>query len=166
MARKMHPDESRPDDGRDDLSVLHPERKVEIAGHALVMREYSFVESLQLRPLTDGIVEALYAAFQMRDVLSSDEVLNALAPHADAVVTLIAHAADVEESWVRALGPLDGENITVIWWSVNRDFFVMRATRRLRLDQVKATDGPTSTKPSPNTGTAAPSESAGTPDAS
>ena len=163
MARKMHPDESRPDDGRDDLSVLHPEREVEIAGRQLVVREYSFIESLQLRPQTDCIVNALYAAFKMRDKLSGDDVLDALAPHADAVAALAARAADVDEGWVRQLSPIDGENLALTWWTVNRDLFVMRATRRLRLDQVKATDGQTSTPASSHTDTADQSASGDTP---
>ncbi|ULU26592.1 DUF6631 family protein [Dyella terrae] len=159
MARKMHPDESRPDDGRDDISVIHSKRQVPIAGQTVVVAEYEFEESLELRPLTNLIVQALYQAFKMKETLDADEVLDVLAPHADVVATLVARAAHVDEAWVRKLGALDTENIVLTWWAVNRDFFVESATRRLRLDRVKATDGPTSTQPSSPTGTAAPSSS-------
>lgn len=172
MARKMHPDESRPDDGRDDLSVLHPNRSITVVDPStgkdvhLVVREYGFEESLELRPLTNLIVDALYRAFQMKEQLSGDEVLDVLGSHAKLVKALVARATDTNEAWLQHLSPLDTENVALTWWGVNRDFFVMRATRRLRHDQAKVTDGPTSTPPSPPTATADPSASGATPDAS
>ena len=62
MARKKQADIVAPasapaEVGADDLEVLHPDRTATIAGRAVTMREYGFIEGLKLAPLYKGIVD-------------------------------------------------------------------------------------------------------------
>lgn len=54
MARKVTRKKSAT--GAEDLSVIHPDRTIIIAGRDVVMREYGFFESLELLPLLEPIL--------------------------------------------------------------------------------------------------------------
>lgn len=144
MARKKQPDIVAPasatpaEVGADDLEILHPERSATIAGRAITMREYGFIEGLKLAPLYKGIVEDLSQAVTIERSPPLDEIVALLAAHADQVEELIAIAADVEVEWVRGLDDLPGMNLMYLWWIVNAPFFLRRVFDRIKANMVKA----------------------------
>lgn len=154
MATKVDPPVKKPAPGAEaeqDLAVLHPEQTVMIAGRQLVVREYGFVEGLRLRPLTQPIVDALYGAVADQGTPPELEVImGILADHADALVPLMAAAADIDESWVAGLGQDDGYTLMMVWWTVNGPFFIRRVFNRkvARRAVESLRDGQTSTTPS------------------
>src|SRR6185437_3659103 len=120
-------------DGGDDLAILFPERTVTVAGRTVVMREYTFIESILLA-----------------DALPYDDALRPIfGEHADDVVTLIAKAADQPREWVASLGDEEGNQLRLLWWSVNGDFFGRRVRESIVLHQLRVSAGQTSSSSSP-----------------
>lgn len=144
-----------------ELEILHPERTMIIAGRALVVREYGFIEGLRLRPLYKPFADDLYAAFAER-APDFEQVLDVIARHVEAVTELAAVAADVEAAWVRALSADDGELLLMLWWGANAGFFIRRFGARLAVERAaqeqagaKASAGANSMPPSSRTTTTA-----------
>ncbi len=156
MAKRLEPQNTRNAEGEEDLAILHPDRQIVVAGTAITVREFRFAESLRIRHLTAPIIQSLYEAFKLRENLNYDQVVDVLAQHAPLVTELIAVAADRDPAWVRALHPADGDELMLLWWVVNKDFFVKAASRRLGVN-VKESQSAGQTSNSPSSNTAAPS---------
>ncbi|SEI99733.1 hypothetical protein SAMN04244572_02386 [Azotobacter beijerinckii] len=156
MAKKREPRKAAA--GSDDLEVLHPERTAVIAGRKITVREYGFVEGLRLQPKAEPIVAALQGFIGVEGTIL-DAVLAVAAEHADAVVHLLAVAADVEDEWVESLGQADGHLLLMMWWGANGPFYLRRAALQWLAAQAPA--GATSTPPSSAPATEAPPTSAG-----
>jgi len=136
-----------PDDGADDLEILHPEREIEIAGVKVTMREYGFVEGMRLAGKAAPIVHDIKGL--SADVTGAGLEYSALeavfATHADTITDMVAQACDQPVEWVRTLPPEDGENLIFTWWAVNGPFFVRRLLRDLAMRVAGASAGATST---------------------
>ncbi|HXD35432.1 MAG TPA: DUF6631 family protein [Rhodanobacter sp.] len=132
-----------PQDGEQDLAILFPEVTATIAGVSVTVREYGFEESLRLNALFAPIVNAMSGAAMdgtLQDPASLDVVFS---EHADNVIKLIARACDRPEAWVAHLQDEDGQNLRLLWWSVNAGFFGRRVAARV-VQQMTAPAGPTS----------------------
>lgn len=144
MARKVDPTKPRtkaapkPPPGDDDLEVLHPQRQVTIAERQLVVREYGFVEGLQLRPLYAPLIEALKPVMAEDELPDLEGILDLLAEHADRLPRLIAAACDQPVEWVIGLGHENGHSLMLVWWGVNGPFFLRSAAVQLLSKKLKA----------------------------
>ncbi len=141
------------------LEILHPERTATIAGREIVVREYGFVESMRLHDLIQPILADLRTAVEAGGVPTLDTVLGVLAGHSDAIVQLLARAADVEPEWVAGLSSPDGEALLFMWWGANGPFWFGGVVNRIAAERIAARiaarpDGPTSMPPSSPTDTA------------
>lgn len=161
MARKIDPTAPltprAPDHGANDLETLHPQRDITIAGRALRVREYGWMEGLQLQRSAGPILDALVAASDQPLTGGFEQIMDVLADHPDELTQLVAQAADVDVAFVRGLTDAEGQALLMTWWLANGGFFVRRVVRRLAVRQAvqaQASAGATSTKPSSNTATA------------
>ncbi|MFC5525212.1 DUF6631 family protein [Rhodanobacter ginsengisoli] len=181
MARKVTPKKTaRPDEGRNDVAVMHPELSLPIDGRVVVVHEYGFTQGLRVRARAKALVSDLQASIEVGEALTEDmmdvlathgellkdlmaESLVRLPPEADAEA--IASALAIERAWVGQLGDADGNLLLSAWWGVCGPFFVRQVARRIsqtiQLRGPRA--GPTSTSPSPPPDTEPPPSSAGTP---
>lgn len=134
----------------EELDVLHPERSVVLAGRAVTVREYGFVEGTRLRLLAKPFTDQLFAFIKGQEVPHYEAVLDIIAEHIDLVVALMAQAADVEVEWIQQLSSDDGELLTLMWWGANGSFFMRAALQRLRAERevVALLAGAASTPPS------------------
>lgn len=131
MARKVTLKKTaRPDEGRDDLAIIHPEITRTIAGRTITLREYGFIDGLRLRARTQPFVLALEVLFQTSDGLT-DDVMAVVGEHYDLVREAIAQSAGVELDWIEALRGDDAELLLITWWEVCGPFFVHQILRRL-----------------------------------
>lgn len=138
--------DTAPGDGAADLAILYPERRQTIAGVAVTMREYGFVEGVQLAPLVEVVVSALADVAFLGDRLTPHALRPAFAAHPDQVIALIAAACDQPEAWVRSLSDRDGQALMLLWWVTNADFFVRRVIEAVTVRQMEqASAGSTST---------------------
>lgn len=149
-----------------ELSTIHPERKITIAGRDLVVREYGFVEAARLRPRFTQLIEALHERTAGDRGSSYEAILEVLADQIEAVVLLIAASADVEPEWVAQLGNSDGELLQMVWWEVNGSFFVRSVLRRIQVARRLGGDASTSRSPGTESAEETPSGSEGSPSAS
>jgi hypothetical protein len=152
----------KPSQGADDLQILHPEKTAVIAGTEITCREYAFIEELELRPLTQPIIDGMIDLLNSKDF--SDRELDLLiANNIKAAQQLMAISAGVEVEFVRSLNQADGRQLYALWWGVCGPFFVtcakdyvvskrMAAAQRLILAK-KMADGQTSMQPLSHTGT-------------
>lgn len=126
------------DSGENDLQILHPEGSITIEGRTLVVREYGFVEGLQLRPLMQPFLDDLHALMVDGDVLQLEHVIAILGAHAQAVIEVVAIAADVDPAWLRRpeFSQTDGMRLLMVWWAVNGPFYVRSVFDRIAADRV------------------------------
>lgn len=139
---------AKKEDGADDVAILFPDRQATIAGVAVTMREYRWVEGLRLQALIAPIVEQLANLTEQGRLteVASHEAL--FVDHVDALPLLIATACDQPVDWVNALSDRDGRNLRLLWWTVNVPFFATRVTDCLLARQLTQLAGPTSSPPS------------------
>jgi hypothetical protein len=133
--------------GASDLATLFPERTTTIADRVVVMREYSFVESLHLSAPIAGLVDAMAGVALAGNFHDIDSLRTAFGEQADNVLQLIAAACDQPLGWVQALDAASGEQLMLLWWGVNTDFFlrrVLQSVQLAKLREVQAIVGPTS----------------------
>jgi hypothetical protein len=145
-----------------DLAILHPDRVQTIAGVRVTMREYGFVEGMQLSHLVEPVATALSDAASTGELLTPGALRPVFAGHLAAVTTLIATACDQPEAWVRGLNDADGQALILLWWVTNADFFVRRVIEAITARQMEtASAGQTPTPLSPGPAMT-PAESAST----
>lgn len=144
--------DTRNQDG-DDLAILHPERHASIAGVAVVMREYSFAESLRLHASITALTDAMADVALAGNFHDLDSLRGAFGEHGETVMELIAIACDQPLAWVRGLSADDGDALHLLWWSVNDSFFLRRVLLSVQLHKVRELDGLTSLPASSAPGT-------------
>ena len=149
MARKVKPSATAPAEGADDLTVLHPDRSATIAGRAVTVREYGFIEGLGLRPVAQAFLDDLHASVAGGTLPELEGILVILGHHHLAIEQLIATAADVEQDWVAHLNQDDGYHLLMLWWAANGPFFVRSVFQRIATERQLAAlrDGAKSTQP-------------------
>jgi hypothetical protein len=139
-------------EGAGDLAILHPERAATIAGVALVVREYTFAESLRHQALVSALCDAMTGVALTGEFHDMDSLRAAFGDNADILLRLVAIACDQPLAWVQGLSAIDGEQLFLLWWSVNADFFLRRVLLSVQLHKVRQLDGPTSPASSLPTG--------------
>jgi len=135
-------------DGQDDLAILHPERQALIAGRSIVMREYSFLETLQHAEPISALTSAMADVAKGGDLHDVDSLRAVFGQCRDIVVRLIALACDQPESWIGDLKATEGEQLLLLWWGVNAHFFLSRVLLTVQLRGVREIGGAMSTPPS------------------
>lgn len=171
MARKVDPteDTTPPAPGADDLAVLYPELPLTIAGEAIVVREYGFIEGLRLRPTVAAFVADLGVLMRSQPIV--EDVYDLLGTHVDAIQLAIAVSISRDVEWVRVLNDKDGDQLVQTWWTVCGPFFMRQLVRRayetaLAKGRTTPNAGETSSPPSSPADSAPSSSSASAPNAS
>ncbi|CAD5107238.1 DUF6631 family protein [Zestomonas carbonaria] len=159
MAERVAKKKAAPDQGADDLQVLHPEVSLQVAGRDLVVREYGFIEGLGLRPRIQPLLDDLYELIQAQK-LELEQIIVTLGRHHALVAELVAIAADVDVAWLGTLNQWDGQRLLMTWWGVNGPFYLRSLVERAQAERVEAEArrrvGATSTPPSSPADTEAP----------
>jgi len=134
------------DAGADELAILAPERRAAIANLVVTMREPTWLESLELEPGLEPIIEELD-----RELAQASDVAGELirivyritARHRDVMITMMCLCAGVEPAWINALSDRDGRKFFTLFWEVNGHFFgdrvrLARAARAMRAGQTSS----------------------------
>lgn len=151
-----------------DLDILFPERRQTIAGVAVTMREISFAESMQHATPIAALCAAMGDIAIEAKLQDLDSLRIVFGAHADELMQIIATCCDQPLAWVQGLTATAGEQLLLLWWGVNADFFLQRVLLNLRLRAMRMLDaraGQTSSPPSSAPDTM-PESSPGTPVAS
>ena len=133
----------------DDLSALEPDIRLVIAGRDIVIREYSFFESLEVAHKASALI-ADVADMLQASLLSYTAIRRLFGVHSVVVVDLIAKSAGVEPEWILALPSNEAEILTSTWFSVNSGFFIHEAAVDLRERRAQHAAGLTGSRSSSN----------------
>lgn len=131
-------------DGGQDVAILHPEREAIIAGVPVVMREYSWAESLRHHEIIDALSDAMTGVALKGDFHDLDSLRGAFGDNGDILFRLIAAACDQPVAWISTLDATAGDELFLLWWGVNSDFFLRRVLRSVQLAKVRELAGLTS----------------------
>lgn len=152
MATKI--EAKKNDESADDLSILHPDRTLEIANKILTVREYSFVQGLRLRPMIAPLLDSLVGTLSKDAGL--EDILDVLAKNHETVLFLMAESIDEPVEWFETLSEEDGNLLLITWWTVNAPF-LMRSVINRRMAKLASKKarlaGETSTQSSSLAGT-------------
>lgn len=121
--------------GSDDLQVLHPHQVTIVDGKSITVREYGFIEGLQLRPRIQPLLNDLYTLIQGRPI-ELEDVIVTLGKHHALVTELVAIAADVDQEYLARLGQQDGYRLLMAWWSANGPFYLSAVMGRRVAERV------------------------------
>lgn len=132
-----------------ELDILHPDRQIRLRDRLVTLREYGYIEGLQLQGGIQTLLDDLYALFS-RDAAapSTDQVRDTFARHALSLQWLLAQSmtpypddpaglttftAQVAENaqFVNRLDDIEGDQLFAVWWAVNGGFFIRRFRARL-----------------------------------
>lgn len=139
VERKAPPTAAAKTAAPDPLAILHPERQCFIAGRAITIREYGFVEGLKLRATAEPFLTALYAIVAQDGHAPNFDQLDALiSDQAGCVLDLVARAADLEPKWIASLSDEDGSQLMKEWWLATSGFFIRRVVQRLATERAVA----------------------------
>lgn len=123
-------------EGKDDLTVMFPpECFVMVGTEKVVLREYGFIEEMELRPHSQPFINDLMLLIGGVDVtLAAVDAL--VVKHIQSVQVMIAASADKTVEWLRGLNKEDGAQVYRAWWEANGPFFMRCATECLRSELV------------------------------
>lgn len=151
------------------ISALMPDATLTVAGRKVTVREYGFIEGLQVAERASAFLSDLLALAK-EGALRYTIARRLFGKHADVVVAIAAQAADVEPEWVRGLTPADGETFMATWFAVNVGFFmrevVAEVQEEARLHRLTASSSTGSFSGSPAPASATSTGSAASPSGS
>lgn len=146
----------------EDLAVLFPDLDLEVrdpdSGEpvALTVREYRFLEGLQVAGAAAGLIAALVSAVQGDGDVSEHHLAAVLAEHAETWLACIARATGRDPAWLARLSDADGQALSAALWQVNQGFFGRRLVASLaRRQKDGRCPSPKSSTPSPGPDTGA-----------
>lgn len=119
----------------DPLNILLPERTLTLAGESVTVHEYTLAEQLRYRKPLAVLATAFTGLLQTLpegDIAPSiDALFDVLADHTDDVLTCVAVACGRDMDFISGLVGKDTEDVMLVWWGVNADFFTRCALRPL-----------------------------------
>tara|TARA_R110000868_G_scaffold9204_3_gene46454 strand:+ start:43067 stop:43537 length:471 start_codon:yes stop_codon:yes gene_type:complete len=111
-------------EGANDLQLLHPNLVATVNGREVTVREYGFVEGLQLQPLLQPFLDDLYELIKADNLPPVDQIVGLIAQHKDAVLQAIAVSADIQLGELEAIkSQYEGRTLLMKWWTANGPFF-------------------------------------------
>lgn len=107
-------------EGADDLQKLHPNLEAPLNGRIVTVREYGFVEGLQVRQQLKPFLEGLYELIKAESVPPLEQIMELVVAHLDDVLLAVATSADIEVEELRTLKNQDeGDLLLMRWWTAN-----------------------------------------------
>ena len=129
-----------------DVTVRDPDSGEPVT---LTVREFRFLEGLQIHAEVRPLIEAIAGSAEGDDV-DEHRIATALTDHADIWVRAIARATGREAEWIGRLSDHDGQALSAAMWGANGSFFVRRlveaVTRRRQAN--RPSPSPKSSTPS------------------
>lgn len=175
MARKLPADAvgtpvkgstSAAKEAADELQVMRPDVPLTLAGRELVVREYTFWESMDVVYAEPAFLDAVIDLLTGSDRDPWEAIRSLFGRFQSFLKSAAATSAGVEAEWIDTLRPRDVDVLMSTWWAVNGHFFLHEAAVKLRGRRTKAelSAGPTSSPASPAPDSATPTASGGTPE--
>lgn len=137
-------------EGADDLNVLHPNLEATLNGRQVVVREYGFIEGLQLQAELQPFLDGLYELTNAGTPPALYEIVSLIGRHTELVVRAMAMSANVDPDELKHLKDhKEGHALLMKWWTANGPFFWRCVLDRILGDRAVAKHraGQTPTQP-------------------
>lgn len=115
-----------------DLNVLFPNHQIFINGKQLSVREYSFVEWLQLRQQYAPFISKFTTLMTDNDDVLVDDVLEFFEDEFDDLQGLMASSIQQPIEFLHTISSSEMESLMFTWWQVNKHFFMKSVVRAMR----------------------------------
>lgn len=116
----------------EDLNVLFPDVSITVAGQQVVVREYPFMQWLELRVDCGELIESLAELISQKDEVETDELLEFFENHFQEIKVLILESIAGDAQFLSQLNDVEMQNLIFTWWRVNKHFFLRSAFRLVR----------------------------------
>lgn len=144
---------NKPEAQESPIEVLHPDRELQLGSETVTVREYTWVQAIDLAPVAGPIVEALHDLFlgdRPDDDIGMEAIAQLLEQHRGAMFKMIAVSVDRPVEWVSRLSDEHGLLLLTTWWRVNAGFFTRRLMLMFRAQPVAPRKAPSSRDSSPH----------------
>lgn len=115
-----------------DLTVLFPNHQIFVSGKQLTVREYTFVEWLQLRQQYAVFISKFTTLMTDNDDVLVDDVLAFFEDEFDDLQGLMASSIQQPIEFLHAMSSSEMESLMLTWWQVNKHFFMKSMVRAMR----------------------------------
>ncbi|KOE63931.1 DUF6631 family protein [Aggregatibacter actinomycetemcomitans] len=113
-----------------ELEILFPTTEIKIGGEKVQVKEYTLKQQLQYNEKFMPFIQALRAALgSNQEDFSLDDLMACLSANYQDVIELVAIAINKPVAFVEGLNTKDGEELLIVWWGVNSDFFTRKAVQ-------------------------------------
>jgi hypothetical protein len=151
MAQRVEansPETSAAEQAAEDLAVMFPDSSITIAGEAIIVTEYPFLQWLQLKPLHSEFLDDLAELVgHSEEGITTDELMEFFEDQFEHVQALIAASIDRPLAFFKPLKSDEVDTLMLTWWHVNKNFFLKSVHRARRKQNKVLSAGQTSTKP-------------------
>ena len=132
----------------EDLTVIFPDASITIAGEKIIVAEYPFMQWLELKPLhTEFLDELAELVGHSEEGILIDDLMEFFENQFQHVQALISASISKPKEFFKPLKSAEVDDLTLIWWEVNKHFFLRSVQRILRKQNKVLLDGQTSSKP-------------------
>lgn len=151
MAERVKPTSREPsaaEQAAEDLTVMFPDTSIKIAGEAIIVLEYPFIQWLQLKPAHQPFLDELAELVGQSDKgIEIDDLMEFFENQFQHVQALISASINRPIEFFKPLKSHEVDDLILTWWSVNKHFFLRNVQRTLRKQNKVPLDGQTSSKP-------------------
>lgn len=132
----------------EDLTVMFPDSSLTIAGELIIVAEYPFMQWLELKPLHIEFLDELAELVgHSEEGILIDDLMEFFENQFQHVQALISASISKPKEFFKPLKSAEVDDLTMIWWEVNKHFFLRSVQRTLRKQNKVLLDGQTSSKP-------------------
>lgn len=115
----------------EQADILAPDRDIPIGDEIITVREFSYFQGLKLAPIAADLLDDFRKLVDTGPDLSLESIENLFGRHADVVIRLVSASINKPVSWIdKNVNDTDGQSLTMLFWTVNKDFFLRRLITR------------------------------------
>lgn len=123
------------DEFAQDLSILFPNQSLLIGSKTVKIKEYAFVEWLNLRQTYAPFIAKFTGLMTANDDVLVDDVLEFFENEFADLKGLILASIDEPADFLDGLTLTEMESLMLGWWQVNKHFFMKSVVRAVRKSQ-------------------------------
>lgn len=125
-----------------ELDILYPNRDITVGGETVTVKEYTLIQQMQHNDKLSAFIATLRSQLASVDKPENarwDEIMQALADNYEAIIELVAVSINKPVAFVANLNAQEGEDLMLLWWAVNSNFFTRKAVQPL-VEQIAQTN--------------------------
>ncbi|HDR1101070.1 DUF6631 family protein [Pasteurella multocida] len=111
---------------KDELNILFPNAKINIAGIEVEVKEYTLLQQLQHHEKLMPFIHVLRHAMADKKSFSLDKLMFCISQNYQDVIELVALSTNQSVEFVQNLKGEEAESLLMLWWTVNSDFFTRK----------------------------------------